>query len=1295
MNPFAQAFSAFSGLIFNTKSPENYIFVVSIHGNDKDKLIFSLDRQIASIKSFREKIKDRWPELTEYSICYDEPGIGLLEIGDDTILVLKMKSSGNVGRMPEFTLKLSTLVTPVNSIISEVPISERKLVPAQVEVIDDTPKESYQVMLSYAWSDKDKVLKIKNELDGRGLSIWMDVTDMKKNIYESMAKGVLQSKVIVPCLSLNYADRPNCKREINFAADNNKPMVPIRLESFPINSNNYNLESVKLITSGELYIDLSQQDWENPDALSKSMDNLKRSIDRHLELFSTSAIPAIPPPPSSASGSVPAVDRVKMWLNPVDMQDECNRLENDYVDGTRLWLVNDVVNWIKSPNSRVLWVSGGAGIGKSMMSHVIALKIPQDWLGCIFYCRHNDVNKNNAANILKTISYNLSLKNPPYHDYLRGLLENDEKLKTEGKRSILDSSIPILHKTLFMDGLQFIDSSHPTVIVIDALDECGVPGQVQREDLLSIFKAARFDLPSFVKFVVTARPEPDIWESLYDLNAEILEPTNELNMKDLRIFITSRLDRMRLFTPGEVTVAVDQLAKKSEGVFVYARLACDSIATECPKDAPELMKLIGDLHTGMDSIYNELFKACDSPDVRLVMATICEVQKPLSISGIAKLLGISEARVGGVYIALRSILKQGKDGEITVIHKSLKDFVMTPRRSTSVDFTAVKVAAKLSECCLGVLQSELKFNMANFEEKYYYTLHANIPNFKDKVEAIPEHVRYSVVFAASHLSSLLELKFGSDFIVGLHEKISLVLKLQLTYWIETLALLDRLSDLIPISASLIKFYNQSTLSNIPEKNTIVSLISDTLRILEQFAIPLSECAFQVYWTVIPFTPIRSTFHTLFTKNRPNGKYPRLIQANGIATEWSPCLSTLEGHSVTVKAVAISPDGDRIVSGSDDQMVKIWDSKTGKEIRTLQGHTDFVNAVVVTMDGSRIISGSYDKTLAMWDLETGGLIRTLTGHTHSVNSVAVFNEGTRIVSGSTDKTVKIWDLNSGVVLSTLVGHTDAVNSVVVSDDGKLVVSGSRDQTVKLWDSESGRELKTLRGHTDAVLSVAISKLYVVSGSRDHLIKVWDVKTGQEVRTLSGHTSWVNSVTVSNYGSLIVSGSADRTVKVWGLNTGILIRSLTGHAVSVKSVAISSGGIKVVSAAGDKTIKIWDLNSVDEGRQFTGHKDIVSMVEMTDDGEIIKTTDYGDDIMYWSMETGELLQAKPDVEFSKARKEYQLLKAGWVSRSDAMFFWVPAQLRSLVFCSSKSRMVTFTEVVDGYALPVFIDVSELVL
>ena len=126
---------------------------------------------------------------------------------------------------------------------------------------------------------------------------------------------------------------------------------------------------------------------------------------------------------------------------------------------------------------------------------------------------------------------------------------------------------------------------------------------------------------------------------------------------------------------------------------------------------------------------------------------------------------------------------------------------------------------------------------------------------------------------------------------------------------------------------------------------------------------------------------------------------------------------LQGHASSVNSVAFSPDGRHIVSGSNDETIRLWDALTGGEMgNPLQGPTSWVRSVAFSPDGRHIVSGSEDNTIRLWDVQTGGQVgNPLQGHTFGVCSVAFSPDGKYIVSGSGDRTIQLWEAHIGSIM----------------------------------------------------------------------------------------------------------------------------------------------------------------------------------------------------------------------------------------------------------------------------------------
>jgi WD40 repeat protein len=171
-----------------------------------------------------------------------------------------------------------------------------------------------------------------------------------------------------------------------------------------------------------------------------------------------------------------------------------------------------------------------------------------------------------------------------------------------------------------------------------------------------------------------------------------------------------------------------------------------------------------------------------------------------------------------------------------------------------------------------------------------------------------------------------------------------------------------------------------------------------------FGPPVSQSTPHIYLSALPFAPknslVAKQYRRLFSKT--------LHSKTGKADHWPAIIGVFEGHTSLVTSVAFSQDGKRIVSGSSDKTIRVWDAETGEVVvGPLEGHTGFVYSVAISQDGKRIVSGSWDQTIRVWDAETGELVvGPLKGQTDAVYSVAFSQDGKRIVSGSSDKTIRV-------------------------------------------------------------------------------------------------------------------------------------------------------------------------------------------------------------------------------------------------------------------------------------------------
>jgi eukaryotic-like serine/threonine-protein kinase len=299
---------------------------------------------------------------------------------------------------------------------------------------------------------------------------------------------------------------------------------------------------------------------------------------------------------------------------------------------------------------------------------------------------------------------------------------------------------------------------------------------------------------------------------------------------------------------------------------------------------------------------------------------------------------------------------------------------------------------------------------------------------------------------------------------------------------------------------------------------------------------------------------------------------------------------LQGHSDDIWSVAISADGRRIVTGSHDGTAKLWEAASGRELLTLRGHgaqidspeATFSNvkgrgarvfSVAISPNGQHIVTGGTDNIAKVWETASGKDLFTIKGHNDWITSVAFSPDGQRIVTASADHTAKVWDAASGREMLTLKGHGSALSSAVFSPDGQRIASGSYDHTAKIWEAASGRQLLTLKGDDDDIGSLSFSPDgQRIVGSAYNTFTVWDAASGRELLTIKGH-DMICSVALSPDGQRIVAASAD-TAKVWDASSGRELLTLKGHKDWVMSVGFSSDGRRIVTGSKDRTARVWE-------------------------------------------------------------------------------------------------------------------------
>lgn len=266
-------------------------------------------------------------------------------------------------------------------------------------------------------------------------------------------------------------------------------------------------------------------------------------------------------------------------------------------------------------------------------------------------------------------------------------------------------------------------------------------------------------------------------------------------------------------------------------------------------------------------------------------------------------------------------------------------------------------------------------------------------------------------------------------------------------------------------------------------------------------------------------------------------------------------------------------------------------KEGWPHRVFSGHTGTVMSVCFSPDGETVLTGSEDGTARLWDTETGRTLAVLTGHSKEITSARFSPDGKTILTGSHDKTARLWDAQMGKEKAKLEGHTGPVMSVCFSPDGKTALTGSLDGTARTWSADTGKEKVAFKGQMGGVVCACFSPdgktvltgsgtLFTSSekiiGGGGHTAMLWDAETGKEKVTLDGPRGSAASACFSPDGKTVLT-AGEMTARLWDAETG-KVKVAVEEKAEITSACLSPDGKYFVTIAGwEYPVRLFDARS----------------------------------------------------------------------------------------------------------------------
>ncbi|KAF3908237.1 hypothetical protein AA313_de0204058 [Arthrobotrys entomopaga] len=941
------------------------------------------------------------------------------------------------------------------------------------------------------------------------------------------------------------------------------------------------------------------------------------------------------------------------------------------------WILNDpyYIEWKDGVDVALLWIKGGAGKGKTMMSIGLIERFARHNPSAIvtyFFCQNDNYELNTLQAIIKGLILQLVNQQKELVESLRRRWNATKECFKENVASwrvLWDIFLEMLHT-----------SKRPVYVVVDALDECRDDGMA---DFFKLIVRTGLDNPSRIKWLLTSRPLDSAERELLASSDQTLVSL-EVNLDHISEavvnYISHKMDELECrnnYGQPLYQEIKSELIRKCENTYLWVSLVCKRLESVHRDDALETLKELPSL---LPRFYQRMFDQLHSGDSTItkgcmrLLKVMLLVYRPLNLAEIVTVSGLSNERdfVKKLIDRCASFIKFRGTSSIEFVHKSARDYLTSESSQSIFDADDSYGHYDISLSCISYLSEQLKVNLADLPRP------DSTRESAQNTELIAS-MDYAATFWMQHFEACKENLIIKD---ALSEEGPLFrfLRGKILEWIECMSLLSKLSvalENLTVLEDILKIHAH-------ENASLSSLVHDAIRFLSRHYETLATWPLQSYSSAIIFSPHMSAIRKLYLQKVPTW----LRGLPPMENEWSPMIQTFEQHWYSAHIITFSPDDKLIALGFSDETVKLWDVKTrqaqtleniekhisetfliyksmmflpgGKlaALRKAMSATTIIIWNIVTGDVRQLVwetqhphdvrhadlsdySGGVesiaispdDKLIALvfdagkikiWDISTGG-VRTLPGDSREIQRAVFSPNGKFIALIFNDGKAKVWDTITGDIL-TLDDFSDKVHRAVFSPDGRFVAfllwkaQYGGDVVIKIWEIIAGNiDVLTLDGFSSWVEPAFSPDGRFIASGRGNKIKILNVATG-DVRTFSSHADYIACVAFSPDGRFIASGSIDGNIKLWDLTYNDSQHPYTSQSAGVSTIAFSPDNNLIASGSDDSSIRIWDVTTSNVRRILEGHSGLITSIAFSPDGNLIASGSNDFSIRIWDVATG---------------------------------------------------------------------------